>query len=201
MKIENFSYYQKKHVIFHDANFYFEDGKINFILGAKMSGKSIILDQIAAENSNFSGFPKAKEIAYLAQENHFRIGLTVREIIGFIRQLSSARNLALPSTLQRILDIKYCDLVFSDRKILLVYLNLLVDKQLYLFDEPEMGLSLTHSKIIFDWLRTLVAEDKTVILTTNKLDNILETDNVNFIKNAEEILADNYLKIKSRMAV
>ncbi|WP_334333264.1 MULTISPECIES: ATP-binding cassette domain-containing protein [unclassified Companilactobacillus] len=165
-----------------------------------MSGKSIILDQIAAENSNFTGFPKAREIAYLAQENHFRIGLTVREIIEFVQQLGSARRLALPQTLQRILDIKYCDLVFSDRKILLVYLNLLVDKQLYLFDEPEMGLSLTHSKIIFDWLRTLIKEDKTVILTTNKLDNILDTDNVNFIKNSEEILSDNYLKIKSRMA-
>jgi ABC-2 type transport system ATP-binding protein len=200
MKIENFSYYYKKHVIFHDANFYFEDGKLNFILGEKMSGKSIILDQIAAENSNFTGFPKAREIAYLAQENHFRIGLTVREIIEFVQQLGSARRLALPQTLQRILDIKYCDLVFSDRKILLVYLNLLVDKQLYLFDEPEMGLSLTHSKIIFDWLRTLIKEDKTVILTTNKLDNILDTDNVNFIKNSEEILSDNYLKIKSRMA-
>lgn len=201
MKIENFNYCKENRTLFENVNFYFEDCSLNFILGAKKIGKTTILDQIASrrKSSNFISFPHFKQIAYLAQANEFQVSLTVKEIISFVQQLQKTLELILPKPISEILDFRFVDLNADERKLLLIYINLLVDKQLYLFDEPEVGLALDYSETIFGWIKELVELDKTVIVTTNKLDNISDIDNVNYIKGSQEVLSDNYLKIKSRM--
>lgn len=202
MKIENFSYRYKKQFLFEKVDFYFEDCQVNFILGAKGIGKTTLLDQIVKRkrNDHFIGFPNVKKIAYLAQKNEFRVGLTVREIINFIYDLNKVLDLEMPPEITKLLDCSFNDLTKDEHKLVLIYINLLVDKELYLFDEPGAGIDLSCSKMVFGWFRELAELDKTVIVTTSRLDNIYDIDNVNYIKNTQEIIADNYLKIKARMA-
>lgn len=203
MKIENFNCKYKKDFLFENVNFYFEDCQLNFVLGEKGIGKTTLLDKIAEtkRNASFIGFPSFKKIAYLAQENDFRVGLTVLEILSFVRQLNKILDLEIPEQIRNLLHRHFNDLALNERKLVLIYMNLMVDKELYLFDEPEVGINLAESQTMFSWLRELSEEmNKTVIVTTNKLDNICDIDNVNYIKNSQEIIADNYLKIKSRMA-
>ncbi|GEO64991.1 hypothetical protein LNA01_21740 [Companilactobacillus nantensis] len=171
-------------------------------MGAKGIGKTTLLDQIVKRkrNDHFIGFPNVKKIAYLAQENEFRVGLTVREIINFIYDLNKVLDLEMPPEITKLLDCSFNDLTKDEHKLVLIYINLLVDKELYLFDEPGAGIDLSCSKMVFGWFRELAELDKTVIVTTSRLDNIYDIDNVNYIKNTQEIIADNYLKIKARMA-
>lgn len=201
MKIENFSYQYKKCILFENVDFYFEDCQVNFILGAKESGKTTVLDQISSRKrtQNFIGFPDFKKIAYLAQKNDFRVSLTVQEILNFILDLNKTIDLEIPPEITKLLKYSFNDLNYNEQKLVLIYINLMVDKELYLFDEPGTGIDLEYSQMIFGWFRELTELNKTVIIATNKLDNIYDIDNVNYIKNAQEIIADNYLKIKDRM--
>ena len=204
MKIKKFSSNQGSKKIFNEVDFYFEDCQLNFILGKKNIGKTKILDLIAdldnSRSTNFFGFPPGEKIAYMAQDNHFNVSLTVDEILFFVAHLEDATNYELPEVIREIQASKFSELSFEKRKLLLIYLNTMVEKDLYLFDEPEAGLSLIYSQEIFGWFRELIEIDKTVIVATSKLDNIRDINNVNYIKNNREVLADNYLKIKSRMA-
>lgn len=201
MKVKDFSYHYKKQIVFDKVDFYFEDCQVNFILGAKASGKTTLLDQMAAKNQSqsFIGFPNFKKIAYLAQKNEFRVSLTVQEILDFIWDLNQTIELEMPPEIKTLLKDSFNDLNFNEQKLVLIYINLMVDKDLYLFDEPGTGIDLEYSKMVFGWFRELTELDKTVIVATNKLDNIYDIDNVNYIKNGQEIIADNYLKIKARM--
>ena len=202
MKIENFNLATKKQTFFKDVNFYFEDCQLNFVLGKRQSGKTGLLDQIAQSESfdNLIGFPKTPEIAYLAQQNDFYVNLKVKEILNFIRQLDGNKNFTPPLRILQLEEQKFLELSAVEKKLVIIYLNIMVEKELYLFDEPEMGLDLASSQEVFSWIKGLVKLDKTVIVATNKLDNISDIDNVNYIKACDEILVDSYLKIKSRMA-
>lgn len=202
MKIENFNLATKKQTFFKDVNFYFEDCQLNFVLGKRQSGKTELLDQIAQNESfdNLIGFPKTPEIAYLAQQNDFYVNLKVKEILNFIRQLDGNKNFTPPLRILQLEEQKFLELSAVEKKLVIIYLNIMVEKELYLFDEPEMGLDLASSQEVFSWIKGLVKLDKTVIVATNKLDNISDIDNVNYIKACDEILVDSYLKIKSRMA-
>ncbi|ATO46799.1 hypothetical protein C5L30_000776 [Companilactobacillus farciminis] len=202
MKIENFNLATKKQTFFKDVNFYFEDCQLNFVLGKRQSGKTGLLDQIAQSESfdNLIGFPKTPEIAYLAQQNDFYVNLKVKEILNFIRQLDGNKNFTPPLRILQLEEQKFLELSAVEKKLVIIYLNIMVEKELYLFDEPEMGLDLETSQEVFGWIKGLVKLDKTVIVATNKLDNISDIDNVNYIKACDEILVDSYLKIKSRMA-
>ncbi|WP_368790855.1 hypothetical protein AB3Z09_09905 [Companilactobacillus farciminis] len=202
MKIENFNLATKKQTFFKDVNFYFEDCQLNFVLGKRQSGKTELLDQIAQNElfDNLIGFPKTPEIAYLAQQNDFYVNLKVKEILNFIRQLDGNKNFTPPLRILQLEEQKFLELSAVEKKLVIIYLNIMVEKELYLFDEPEMGLDLASSQEVFSWIKGLVKLDKTVIVATNKLDNISDIDNVNYIKTCDEILVDSYLKIKSRMA-
>lgn len=202
MKIADFSYSTKDKSIFEKVDFRFEDNEINFILGPKQSGKTLLLDKIAetSRDEAFIGFPRVEEIAYLSEQNEFLVSLTVAEILEFTNELGTFVPLLLPVEIEKLLSHKFNDLSRCQRKLVLIYLNVILDRELYLFDAPELDLNLDDSKNIFSWFRNLANGDKTVIVTTNRLDNILDTDNVNYLKNSQEVLADSYLKVKSRMA-
>lgn len=202
MKIENFNLTKQKRIIFKNVSFYFEDCQLNFVLGKRQSGKTELLDQIAQNESldNLIGFPKTSEIAYLAQQNDFYVNLMVAEILHFIRQLDGTKKFTPPLRILQLEQQRFLELSMIEKKLVIIYLNIMVEKELYLFDEPEMGLDLVSSQEVFSWIRELVKLDKTIIIATNKLDNICDIDNVNYIKAHDEILVDSYLKIKSRMA-
>jgi len=204
MKIEGFNYRCGKRTVFENVNLYFEDSQVNFILGEKDVGKSILLDCIAdvdgARNKQFVGFPRLNQISYLSQGNNFNTELTVKDILDFMKQLNKVNNLNMPEVISQMRDIKFGLLCNCERRILLVYINIMIDRELYILDEPEAEVELEYTQEMFGWFRELTELGKTVIITTHKLDNIHNIDNVNYIKNSHEILSDSFLKIKARMA-
>lgn len=99
--------------------------------------------------------------------------------------------------IQKIQNIKFGNLSGGERRIVLVFLNYMLDRELYIFDEPESGVDIENSQEIFKWLRELVTLKKTVIVTTHKLDNILAIDIVNYIQNSQNVIVDKYSNVKS----
>lgn len=201
MKIEQFSFKYDHKQLFEKANFYFEDNQMNVILGENGIGKSTLLDCIAdvdgSRPKDFVGFPQFHEIAYLTQGNNFNQELTVQDILDFIEQLHEVRDVELPIVIDQLLGTRFGNLSGGERRLVLVYITTILDKQLYLFDEPEAGVDRVHSAEIYTWLRELINQGKTIILTTHKLDNILDTDNVNYIKDSHEVINSSYLQLKS----
>lgn len=204
MRVEQFNCYCGRKRIFNKVDLEFEDGQLNFILGEKQSGKSLLLDCLAnidrVRGSNFIGFPEPFEIAYLAECNQFSAELTVAEMIEFVKQLQGTVKNYLPNVIKSLLPYKFGTLSKGERRILLVFLNTIIEKELYLFDEPERDVGLSYTQEMFRWFRELTELNKTVIVTTHKLDNIHDVDQVNYIKNSQEIIVDTFLKVKSRMA-
>ncbi len=203
MKIENFSYsYQYKN-IFSGANFYIADNEMNFILGENGVGKSTLLDCIAnvdgSRTKEFIGFPKPQRIGYLSQGNNFENDLTVADILGFMKQVHDVREFKLPSVIQKFYQTRFGSLSGGERRILLVFINTILDKGLYIFDEPEAGIDGKHAVEMFSWLRGLSDIGKTLIVTTHQLDNIRDTDNVNYICNEENILVGDFVKVKNKL--
>lgn len=201
MEIKNFSFKYNQRQLFENVDFLFTEGRLNFILGKNGIGKSTLLDCIADVDDNrsneFKNFPKKFQIAYLTQGNNINAELTVKDLLEFLRQLNNVRSVTIPEVIQKIQNIKFGNLSGGERRIVLVFLNYMLDRELYIFDEPESGVDIENSQEIFKWLRELVTLKKTVIVTTHKLDNILATDIVNYIQNSQNVIVDKYSNVKS----
>ncbi|WP_119326171.1 AAA family ATPase [Companilactobacillus musae] len=201
MEIKNFSFKYDQRQLFEKVDFLFMEGRLNFILGKNGIGKSTLLDCIADVDDNrsneFKNFPKKFQIAYLTQGNNINAELTVKDLLEFLQQLNNVRSVSIPEVIQKIQNIKFGNLSGGERRIVLVFLNYMLDRELYIFDEPESGVDIENSQEIFKWLRELVTLKKTVIVTTHKLDNILATDIVNYIQNSQNVIVDKYSNVKS----
>lgn len=160
MEIKNFSFKYGHRQLFENVDFSFITGQINFILGKNGIGKSTLLDSIADVDSDrpleFSGFPDKSQIAYLTQGNNINSELTVSDLLDFIQHLDKVRQIPIPEVIQKLQKTAFGNLSGGERRIVLVFLNVMLDRKLYIFDEPESGVDIENSRTIFEWLRELV---------------------------------------------
>ena len=201
MEIKDFSYAYEGRQLFEHVNFEFKEQQMNFLLGQNGMGKSTLLDTIAnvdnARTNNFLEFPDETQIAYLSQENSINSELTVNDLITFVQELKNVRKFQTPDVIQKVANIKFGNLSGGERRIVLVFLNAMLERELYLFDEPDSGVDVEHTQKIFEWIRQLIERGKTVIVTTHELSNVLDTDNIVYIKDSNEVINSDYLKIKN----
>ena len=91
MKINNLLKRFGTKEIFKGENFYFENGKVTYILGESGIGKTTLLRILAGLDSDFSGdfYEKSDQISYVFQEPRLFPHLSVEENINITTENSS----------------------------------------------------------------------------------------------------------------
>ncbi|MBA1435082.1 ATP-binding cassette domain-containing protein [Bombilactobacillus bombi] len=184
MKIEqlNFSYQQK--VIFQNLNIDFCNQAINVIIGSNGAGKTTLLDIIAGiypkiSHSQLFDFPSPKQIMYQLQRSAFFPTLTVAQTLELFSTMDStivaqtATMNFIKQKLQPLLSTKMGQLSGGERQIVLIYGICLLERELYLFDEPISGIDVQNAALILQMLNDLVSErHKKVIMTLHQLEQL-----------------------------
>jgi len=197
MQIDNFSYQLPDgRQLFDHLTATFEPGKLNILLGVNGVGKTTLLDFIAGVSEQrhlpFTGFPTMQRIAYHMQGAPFTGTATVFETIKMMADLDRpAENFQvdqLPENLQVIAQTRLKDLSGGQRQLVLLAGVCQLERDLYLFDEPESGLDVKVAVAVIDQIKQLVARGKTVIMTTHQFRN-LPTENVHVLVLAGQCIA------------
>jgi len=85
MKITNLNKRYGKNIIFENASFDFEDGKITYIMGESGKGKTTLLRIVAGIDTDFIGeISKPERLAYVFQEPRLFPALTVLKNIELV---------------------------------------------------------------------------------------------------------------------
>ncbi|WP_125683237.1 AAA family ATPase [Levilactobacillus yonginensis] len=160
----------------------FVPGKVNILLGANGVGKTTLLDLIAGvsvgDRSHLVGFPTMDHIGYEMQGAPFTGNVTVLEALQMMRVLdvpsATLAEADLPVELQPIAHTRFRDLSGGQRRLVLFTGVCQLQRELYLFDEPENGLDLRAVKRVMAQISCLASSGRTVIMTTHQLRTLPE---------------------------
>ncbi|KRM01742.1 AAA family ATPase [Lentilactobacillus farraginis] len=181
MQIRNFTYtLANGRSLFQSLSADFVDDKVNILLGPNGVGKTTLLDFIATVNKRepayFQGFPEFKQIAYQPQGVPFIFEATVFQTMKMVMGVGGFRGkfqpTDLPETLQPLADTKYGELSGGQRRLVMINAISRLDRQLYLFDEPESGLDPKMAKRVMTEIQHLNQRGKRVIMTSHQFQNI-----------------------------
>lgn len=204
MKIEGLNFSYKKKEIFKDLNISFIRNTVNVIIGPNGVGKSTLLDLITGvdnySNNTIIDKPPLERIVYQMQGISFLNTLRGEDIIDFFlntgvskNQIVSKKNdIYSDSVIYGIKNTKVRDMSVGERRILIISCICILDRDLYVFDEPTSGVDPTNSKIILNKIEE-VSKKAYVVLTTHELEYLNDIDCViNFISNKQSVFSGTY---------
>lgn len=176
----NFSYKNKE--IFADFNARFADDRLNVIIGSNGAGKSTLLNIIYGfakprSSTAMTDFPAMPNIIYKFQNMTFFAELTVKQVINFFASMNdhavavtdSQTNL-YNEIIKELLNTKLKLLSGGEYQAVMVYCTSIMDRELYLFDEPLSGIDSYIENLLLELIVSLVVEKKKkVIMTLHQL--------------------------------
>ena len=195
MEIKNYSLSFGNRQLADRVDVVFSREKLNVVIGANGAGKTSFLDFVAGVgHKNASGtkvdIPSMTDVTYQLQHIHFFPTLTVAQTVGMYAQLGSESSQMASRTfttikrevLSKIWHTKMGQLSGGEQQIVLTYGQCLLDKQLYIFDEPTSGVDATNAETILQMINELVErQHKVVVITSHHLEQLKEFD-VNLIQ-------------------
>lgn len=190
MEIKNYSVTFGNRQLSTNLNVSFSESKMNIVMGANGAGKSTLLDFVAGVGPKGAvgekvGIPSYKKIAYQLQQVHFFPTLTVAQTVEFYSKLTNKPKTKMyenaqtvrENLLDPIWDTKMGQLSGGERQIVLTYGQCLLDKEVYIFDEPTSGVDETNAPVILSMINDLVInEHKIVIMTSHHSDQLKQFD-------------------------
>ena len=195
MEIKNYSLSFGNRQLADRVDVVFSREKLNVVIGGNGAGKTSFLDFVAGvghENVNGTkvDIPNMTDVAYQLQHIHFFPTLTVAQTVEMYAQLGSessqmsSRTFAMikREVLSKIWHTKMGQLSGGEQQIVLTYGQCLLDKQLYIFDEPTSGVDATNAETILQMINELVEQQhKVVVITSHHLEQLKKFD-VNLIQ-------------------
>lgn len=195
MEIKNYSLSFGNRQLADQVDVVFSREKLNVVIGANGAGKTSFLDFVAGVgHKNASGIkvdiPSMTDVAYQLQHIHFFPTLTVAQTVEMYAQLGSESSQMASRTfttikrevLSKIWHTKMGQLSGGEQQIVLTYGQCLLDKQLYIFDEPTSGVDATNAETILQMINELVERHhKVVVMTSHHLEQLKKFD-VNLIQ-------------------
>ena len=197
MKIKNLNYIlPNQRQLFNHLNLAFKDDKINIIIGPNGVGKTTLLDFIAGlhrpKGAQFLGFPSSNKVAYQLQGVPFIAEVSVFSTMKMVMDIENPKNhfqkIDLPSELKKVADTPYGKLSGGQRRIVVLDIISRLNRDLYLFDEPESGLDPKMSKKAIQKIQSLNRTGKKIIMTSHTFQNIDPKNNrfsIHFLKQGQ----------------
>ena len=204
LSIKNLSFsYDGKTNVLNDVSFDVEEGSIFAVLGKNGCGKSTLLDCILGINEykqgsilienkelkEYSNRKLARKIAYISQNTIINIDYTVRDFILFGRTPHLKFGDVFKENDYKLVDeyAKKCgltDLLNKDinkisggeRQLAFICRALVQEADLFIFDEPTASLDFGNQYKLFDIMKEISSNGKTVIFTTHNPNQVLELD-------------------------
>ncbi|EHO50175.1 AAA family ATPase [Lentilactobacillus kisonensis] len=193
MEITNFNYaLPDGRQLYDNLSATFVDDKVNVLLGPNGVGKTTLLDFISTVNlrpdENFLGFPAFKQIAYQLQGVPFIPEATVADTFKMVMAIENPKNQFaidnLPDGLVKVANTKFGQLSGGQKRLVIIDIISQLNRELYLFDEPESGLDPQMASQAIARIHDLNQKGKKVIMTSHQFQNI-NNDDYNLLFMAE----------------
>ena len=184
MEIRHLNFSYKKKEIFVDFNAKFIADQLNVIIGGNGAGKTTLLNLIygfiARPATAMIDFPSMPNIIYKFQNMSFFDELTVKQVINFFKSMNdhtvtitNAQTRFYNEIIKGLVNTKLRSLSGGEYQSVMVYCTSIMERELYLFDEPLSGIDSYIENLILDLIVSLVVEKKKkVIMTLHQLDKL-----------------------------
>ena len=181
MEIRHLNFSYKKKEIFADFNAKFIADQLNIIIGGNGAGKTTLLNLIYGfidrPAAAMIDFPSMSNIIYKFQNMSFFDELTVKQVINFFKSMNdhtvavtNAQVRFYNEIIKELINTKLRTLSGGEYQCVMVYCTSIMERELYLFDEPLSGIDSYIENLILDLVESLVVEKKKkVIMTLHQL--------------------------------
>lgn len=176
MEIRNFNFSYKNKSIFDQLDLSFEKGKLNVLVGPNGSGKSTLFDCIAGINGDKYQPAQDKSIAYKLQKNYLLPDLSVKQTIDLYQsmQVDPRQKQFLEPLFQKVISPNLANkmgrLSGGQQQLVLNYLILSLERDIYLLDEPGNNLDSETKKLLYAVIFEMVsATSKLFIVSEHDL--------------------------------
>ncbi|SET38556.1 ABC-2 type transport system ATP-binding protein [Oceanobacillus limi] len=211
MKLENINFTYKKQIqsVLENVSLELAENKLNVIIGMNGAGKTTLLDVISGVHSipEFNPPFDDEDIVYQLQGIYLPPALKGKDLLRLILKSDSiAPFKALKERfingleesekgmLDRLWTKKFGDMSVGERRWLTIRAITVLDRKLYIFDEPTAGIDPSSKTFIIDALQRLVEkEDVYVIMSTHILHELAYIDcQINFLHNGKIVFTGDY---------
>ncbi|GHP13268.1 ATP-binding protein [Lentilactobacillus fungorum] len=170
--------------LYDDLNANFADHKVNVLLGPNGAGKTTLLDFISTVAPRpaqcFTGFPTFKRIAYQLQGVPFLPEATVYQTFKLVMAIENPKKRfavdELPTELAALANTQFGKLSGGQKRLVIIETISHLNRDLYLFDEPESGLDPQMARQVVAKIHQLTKRGKKVIMTAHQFQNINSDD-------------------------
>ena len=204
MEIKHLNFSYKKKEIFADFNAKFIGDQLNVIIGSNGAGKTTLLNLIYGfidrPAAAMIDFPSMSNIIYKFQNMSFFDDLTVKQVINFFKSMNdhtvavtNAQVSFYNEIIKELINTKLRSLSGGEYQSVMVYCTSIMERELYLFDEPLSGIDSYIENLILDLVESLVVEKKKkVIMTLHQLAKLNSLQaNIVFVGNKKCVFQGN----------
>ncbi|MCY1635961.1 ATP-binding cassette domain-containing protein [Marinifilum sp. D737] len=189
--IKNLTVRYGSNLIFNNSSAYFQKGMCYGILGLNGSGKTTLFN-VLYKFKNYQGTitinkkkVKRSNIAYLPSENYYYYNLTGREYLSIFSKKSNQKKVNEFQALFNLPLDKFIKEYSSGMKKKLALVGiLLLNRNIFLLDEPFENLDVDSLYIFQEIIKILKSKGRTIIISSHNI-NVLEgvCDTYYFIEN------------------
>src|SRR5699024_5266218 len=211
----NFSYRKdQSEKTLKDVTFNIPNGCVNVLVGQNGSGKTTIMDCIAGINNseNENEIPAQKSIVYMTQNMFLSPHRLVNDILNLKKGMSSKEEsqnfeINIKNQLEKneidkfhnLMNMTVGKMSEGEKKWLYITLLSILNRELYLFDEPTSGIDPMSRKLILKRLKYL-SNSKSVLISTHQLQDLNNSDSeVIFIDNGIKLYEGNFNEWLSKL--
>ena len=206
LELKNINKNYGKTIALKDLSLTARSGEILGVIGPNGAGKSTMIKILSGEETDYEGFilldgkpleGSEIKVGIVHQEAKLYPNLTVAENILIGREGKTLRRPALSARekaiMQKLNIFKYAENILSDCPLLVqqqceICRALIVDANLFLFDEPNSALTEDESAELFRQIHRLKEEDKIVFLVTHRLKEVVpNADRVIVMRDGENV--------------
>ena len=204
LKIENLSFYYNNSMmpILDNCSINLTSGSAIALVGLNGSGKSTFLKLIAGilkvntgtiyyGNRPIRNIKSSKDFVALLPENAklFLVGTSVfNEFMSYYDSKDEIINELSKFHLETLLEKKIYELSEGQRRLIAILSLFKQKKEIFLLDEPTIGLDTFGRKILSDLLQVIKKEGKIVIVATNDNRILTEVDQIIGLKDGKFII-------------
>ncbi|MEJ5048300.1 ATP-binding cassette domain-containing protein [Chryseobacterium culicis] len=201
--------YNAKEVI-DNLNLEINEGRIFGVLGSNGAGKTTLFESIF-QNTKYNGQillqnqPISKrDISYLESENYFYPYLSVSDILSlFINENEDEKMKKLTNFFNIPTDAIVEKLSLGTKKKLAILCNILIDRPVYLFDEPFNGLDFDSVEKFYFIIDELKKRNKIVLISSHIMETLTHCcDYIGHLQNGKFIkiyLSEEYHLIRTHL--